>query len=239
MRQVDEERHACVDEVPHFDPGVLGPPRARVAPGDEATVLDDGGRTHDGEVCRRPATPSGGSVSFGGERVPIAVAWRRLDTSATELRDRALAPRDRARRRPRSVVRPRARGGAEGGPRARSRGARASVLGAPARDRTCRSPGHLARRSRTSSGPAKRPEAQHLGLESRRPTTAVRWPSRGRSAFRPPPRPLGVLDPRRGVPDPGPRREGGAARDARRLAHGPRLARRRGAALPGGAGRSA
>ena len=36
------------------------------------------------------------------------------------------------------------------------------------------------------------------------------------------------------MPDPGPRGEGGAPRDARRVAHRPRLARRRGAALQGG-----
>ena len=54
-----------------------GPQAHGMAAGDEAAVLDDGGRTHDGEVCRRPATPSEGSVSYGGERVPIAVAWRR------------------------------------------------------------------------------------------------------------------------------------------------------------------
>ena len=44
--------------------------------------------------------------------------------------------------------------------------------------------------------------------------------------FRPPPRPLGVLDPRRRVPHSGPRRAGRGARDAGRRAHRPRLPRR-------------
>ena len=58
---------------------------------------------------------------------------------------------------------------------------------------------------------------------------------------RPPPRPLRVLDPRRGVPDPGARRQGGPARDAGGVAHRPRLARRRDRSLQGGpqAGREA
>ena len=63
-------------------------------------------------------------------------------------------------------------------------------------------------------------------------TMALPWASR--SVFRPSARSLGVLDPRRGVPHSSPRREGGGTRDAGRVAHGPRLARRRGGALPGG-----
>ena len=65
--------------------------------------------------------------------------------------------------------------------------------------------------------------------------------SRARRTVRPPPRPLRVLDPRRGVPHPGARRAGGRARHAGRRAHRPRLARRRGRALPRGrqAGRQA
>ena len=58
---------------------------------------------------------------------------------------------------------------------------------------------------------------------------------------RPPARPLRVLDPRRGVPDPGARRQGGPARDAGGVAHRPRLAGRRDRPLQGGeqAGREA
>ena len=52
-----------------------------------------------------------------------------------------------------------------------------------------------------------------------------------RGPLRPPPRPLRVLDPRRGVPDPRARGAGRRARDARRRAHRPRLARRRDPAL--------
>ena len=50
---------------------------------------------------------------------------------------------------------------------------------------------------------------------------------------RPPARPLRVLDPRRGVPDPGARRQGGPARDAGGVAHRPRLAGRRDRSLQG------
>ena len=53
--------------------------------------------------------------------------------------------------------------------------------------------------------------------------------------LRPSPRPLRVLDPRRGVPHPGARGAGRRARDARRHAHRPRLAGRRGRAPPRGA----
>ena len=59
--------------------------------------------------------------------------------------------------------------------------------------------------------------------------------------LRPPARSLGVLHPRRGVPDPGARGEGGAARDARRDADRPRLAGGRDRPLQSraGAGREA
>ena len=60
---------------------------------------------------------------------------------------------------------------------------------------------------------------------------------RARSALRPPPRPFRVLDPRRSLPDPGPREARRRARDAGRVAHRPRLARRRGRPLQGGARR--
>ena len=53
-------------------------------------------------------------------------------------------------------------------------------------------------------------------------TAELPWPFR-EPAVRPPARPLRVLDPRRGVPDPGARAQGGGARDARRVAHRPRL----------------
>ena len=69
-------------------------------------------------------------------------------------------------------------------------------------------------------------------------TGALRWPSRERPV-RPPARPLRVLDPRRGVQDPGARAEGGAPRDARRLAHRPRLDGGRDRPLQGGARRRA
>ncbi len=50
---------------------------------------------------------------------------------------------------------------------------------------------------------------------------------------RPPARPLRVLDPRRGLPDPRARRQGGPARDAGGVAHRPRLAGRRDRPLQG------
>ena len=61
---------------------------------------------------------------------------------------------------------------------------------------------------------------------------------RVRGTFRPPARPLRVLDPRRGVPHPRARGAGRGARDAGRRAHGPRLAGGRGAALPARRARS-
>jgi hypothetical protein len=90
MRQVDEERHACVDEVPHFDPGVLGTPRAGVPPGDEATVLDNGGWAHDGEVCRRPCYPVRGDRLIRRRAGADSGGMASPHTSADELRDRAL-----------------------------------------------------------------------------------------------------------------------------------------------------
>ena len=71
-----------------------------------------------------------------------------------------------------------------------------------------------------------------FGAIRERPMGEVRWPSRERPV-RPPARPLGVLDPRRGVQDPGAGAEGGRARDARRDAHGPRLDGRRRRPLQG------
>src|SRR5439155_22933149 len=65
------------------------------------------------------------------------------------------------------------------------------------------------------------------------PGALVQWPSRAGSALRPPPRPLRVLDPGRGVPDPEARRAGRRAGDAGGRAQRPRLARRRRRALPG------
>ena len=60
-----------------------------MAPGDEATMLDDGRRTHDGEVCRRRYPVRGerlirrrAGADSGGMASP--------HTSANELRDRAL-----------------------------------------------------------------------------------------------------------------------------------------------------
>ena len=61
--------------------------------------------------------------------------------------------------------------------------------------------------------------------------SCIGWPV-PRRPVRPPPRPLGVLDPRRRVPDPRARRARGGAGDAGGRAHRPRLARRRRRALP-------
>ncbi len=83
------------------------------------------------------------------------------------------------------------------------------------------------------------PRAGLLGVSGRRAgrhlERVVRWPSGVRGALRPSPRPLRVLDPGRGVPDPGARRPRRRARHAGRLAHRPRLAGRRGRAPPRGA----
>ena len=101
-------------------------------------------------------------------------------------------------------------------------------------------------RDRPAEGPASRPgerrperngkvriyrtSAKTAELVQR--TAPLRWLSRVRPV-RPPARPLRVLDPRRGVPDPGARAEGGRARDARRVAHRPRLDGRRDRPLQG------
>ena len=84
-------------------------------------------------------------------------------------------------------------------------------------------PLYVVRLSRTKRGCA----------EGRLPGAAVQWPFRERR-LRPPARPQRVLDPRRGVPDPRARGPRGPARDARRRAHRPRLARRLGRPLQGG-----
>src|SRR5947207_1175395 len=87
------------------------------------------------------------------------------------------------------------------------------------------------------------------GVEAKGPASAFGRPPRPllqlpgcvRGALRSPARPLRVLDPRRGLPDSGARGSGRRARDAGGFAYRPRVARRRGAALPGGdeAGRQA
>ncbi len=66
------------------------------------------------------------------------------------------------------------------------------------------------------------------GASGRYRTASLGWVSRAcRARFRPSPRPFRVLDPRRGVPDPGARGPRGRARDAGGGAHRPRLARGR------------
>ena len=175
LRQVEEERDARVDEV--------AAPRARRSPAPRrtgwrpamsASGLDDGRRAHDGEVCTRAATPSGGSVSYGVGVRADSRGMARLDTSATELRDRALVARGRARRRPRRVVRPRARGGsharASSPTSERSSACTGSSSGSPDAP-ICATRGA---RSPTSSGPASRrsaPRAQDASapIACRRP----------------------------------------------------------------------
>ena len=88
--QVDEERHACVDEVAHFDPRVLGPPGRRMAPGDEATVLDDGGRTHECTSVPTPRYPVRGERLIRQRARADSGGMASPHTSATELRDHAL-----------------------------------------------------------------------------------------------------------------------------------------------------
>ena len=227
------------------------PRRARMAPGDEPAGLDDGRRTHGAPVCR--ATPSGWNVSSGSAPVPIARTWRHLDVTAAELRDRALVLAHELGVDPAAwyvrVLEEEQRAGSSpisepscgllGAPAGHRPGRSQGHLAAPRRPalvrrsaaacrqtRLRRSPGHTRGGLPTSQLGAAVLPAGPLGL----PWPVTPWPP----ALRPPPRPLGVLDPRRGVPDPGARREGRAARDAGRLAHRPRLARRCGAALPGG-----
>ena len=81
----------------------------------------------------------------------------------------------------------------------RSRCTRARVLGAPARDRARRSPGHLALARRPALAGGSRIDAARKPLGPRRTGQTMALPWVGRSALRPPARPLGVLDPRRGV----------------------------------------
>ena len=90
LREIDEQRDARDRQVTHLGRGVLRAPRAGMAPGDEAARLDDRRRTHDGEVCRRVRYPVRGERL---KRRPTGADMRgmeRLDTSAAELRDRAL-----------------------------------------------------------------------------------------------------------------------------------------------------
>src|SRR5713226_9637351 len=74
--------------------------------------------------------------------------------------------------------------------------------------------------ARTTRIPIKRPQriarAAYLGREKHLPDTLVRWLTRARNdSLRPPARPLGVLDSRRGVSHPGSRSAGRGTRDAR------------------------
>ena len=101
--------------------------------------------------------------------------------------------------------------------------------------------GGSATRPRTDDGRRRAMSTNSRAASARagdRRTGAVRWPPRDRPV-RPPARPLRVLDPRRGVPDPGAGAEGGGARHARRDAHRPRLDGRRDRALQGREGRRA
>src|SRR5579862_8968255 len=76
---------------------------------------------------------------------------------------------------------------------------------------------------------------ESVSIRSRVPSRSrSRLDARARSALRPPSRPLRVLDPRRRVPDPGPREARRRARDAGRRAHRPRLARGCGRPLQSG-----
>src|SRR5262245_14313217 len=61
LREVDEERDAGRDEVLDLEPCVLRAPGARMSAGDDASLLDDGGRAHEGEVCRVPLPRPGGA----------------------------------------------------------------------------------------------------------------------------------------------------------------------------------
>ena len=123
---------------------------------------------------------------------------------------------------------------AEGSPPCPPPPSRAAVRGLPPRrPRAAASP--RARGGRGGSG--SRSRVSHRDAFGRLPGSELCSTSRARSALRPSPRPLRVLDPRRRLPDPGPGEAGGRARDAGGLAHRPRLARGRGRPLQGGAGR--
>ena len=90
LREVEEERDSRGGQLLNLDPGVLGSPGARVAPGDESSGLDDGRWAHDAEVCR-VAIPRPGGARLnrrleGADRPGMASP----ETSAIELCDRAL-----------------------------------------------------------------------------------------------------------------------------------------------------
>ena len=186
-----------------------------MAAGDQPTRLDDGRRAHDAEVCRRVRYPVRGTVSIGAR----AGADSASHGAPRHLGDRRFATARSSS--PPSSASTRARGTSACSRRA----ARAGVepdLGALVRVywELQRVTGRADLRdsgvaSRTSSGPAKPPEvarssAPQIGRNDPSDRGQYDGPPVVAPPVRPSPRPLGVLDPRRGVPDPGARGEGGS-----------------------------
>ena len=90
LGEIEEERHALLQQCSHLLLRIPRRPGAGVAAGDQPTGLDDGRRAHDGEVCTpRPTSSEGTDLNR-----PLAAAdssdVARLDTPTDSLRDRAL-----------------------------------------------------------------------------------------------------------------------------------------------------
>ena len=89
LRQVEEERHTRRDQALDLARGVLGTPGTGVPAGDQATRLDDGGRTHDVQSAVVRYLVRGDRLNrrrAGADRRGMTPA----ETSASELRDSAL-----------------------------------------------------------------------------------------------------------------------------------------------------
>jgi hypothetical protein len=95
LREVEEEGDPRLEESRDLGGRVVRAPRARMATGDEAVGLDDGGRAHDGAQSAQRVSPQGGYLVRvarlnASEHRADSVVMARLETSTTELRDRAL-----------------------------------------------------------------------------------------------------------------------------------------------------
>ena len=90
LREVEEERDSRGCELLHLCPGVLRSVRARVPSGDEPSGLDDGRRAHVAEVCRVAIPRPGGALLIRLIEGADSPGMAPPDTSAIELRDRAL-----------------------------------------------------------------------------------------------------------------------------------------------------
>jgi hypothetical protein len=89
LREIEEERHARLHQLPDLEPCALGAPGARMTTCNEPSFLDDRRRSHDAEVCLR-RYPVRGERLKRGHAGADSRDMARPDVSSTELRDRAL-----------------------------------------------------------------------------------------------------------------------------------------------------